>query len=100
MLQQAIRNRLESIGVAGDVATVLTEVHVDPNDIAFKRPTKPVGPFFTRYRADRSRLETQQCCGAQQRAAQQNFMICAARQRIYASEQPSYRNRTTGLTAA
>ncbi|HEY8712223.1 MAG TPA: carbamate kinase, partial [Thermoanaerobaculia bacterium] len=52
MLQQAIRNRLESIGVAGDVATVLTEVHVDPNDIAFKRPTKPVGPFFTRYRAE------------------------------------------------
>ena len=52
MLQQAIRNRLESIGVNGDVATVLTEVHVDPNDIAFKRPTKPIGPFFTRYRAE------------------------------------------------
>ena len=52
MLQQAIRNRLESIGVAGDVATILTEVEVDPNDIAFKRPTKPIGPFFTRYRAE------------------------------------------------
>lgn len=52
MLQQAIRNRLESIGLAGDVATVLTEVEVDPNDIAFKRPTKPIGPFFTRYRAE------------------------------------------------
>lgn len=52
MLQQAIRNRLESIGVAGDVTTVLTEVQVDPNDVAFKRPTKPIGPFFTRYRAE------------------------------------------------
>jgi carbamate kinase len=52
MLQQAIRNRLESIGVGGEVATVLTEVEVDPNDIGFKRPTKPVGPFFTRYRAE------------------------------------------------
>jgi carbamate kinase len=52
MLQQAIRNRLESIGVAADVATVLTEVEVDPNDMAFKRPTKPIGPFFTRYRAE------------------------------------------------
>lgn len=52
MLQQAIRNRLESIGTPGDVATILTEVEVDPTDIAFKRPTKPIGPFFTRYRAE------------------------------------------------
>lgn len=52
MLQQAIRNRLESIGLKGDVSTVLTEVEVDVNDVAFKRPTKPIGPFFTRYRAE------------------------------------------------
>ena len=52
MLQQAMRNRLESIGLAGDVVTVLTEVEVDANDPAFKRPTKPIGPFFTRYRAE------------------------------------------------
>jgi len=52
VLQQAIRNRLESIGTAGEVATILTEVEVDPNDPAFKRPTKPIGPFFTRYRAE------------------------------------------------
>ena len=52
MLQQAIRNRLESIGAGGEVVTVLTEVEVDATDIAFKRPTKPIGPFFTRYRAE------------------------------------------------
>src|SRR5881394_2628515 len=52
MLQQAIRNRLESIGIGGEVAAVLTEVEVDVNDPAFKRPTKPIGPFFTRYRAE------------------------------------------------
>ena len=52
MLQQAIRNRLESIGLGGEVATILTEVEVDVNDPAFKRPTKPIGPFFTRYRAE------------------------------------------------
>ena len=53
MLQQAIRNRLESIGLAGsEVATVLTEVEVDGTDPAFKKPTKPIGPFFTRYRAE------------------------------------------------
>jgi carbamate kinase len=52
MLQQAIRNRLESIGIGGEVSTVLTEVEVEANDPAFKRPTKPIGPFFTRYRAE------------------------------------------------
>lgn len=56
MLQQAIRNRLESIGLVkegiGEVVTVLTEVEVDAADTAFKRPTKPIGPFFTRYRAE------------------------------------------------
>lgn len=52
LLQQAIRNRLESIGSGAQVATVLTEVQVDANDPAFKRPTKPIGPFFTRYRAE------------------------------------------------
>lgn len=52
VLQQAIRNRLESIGIGGEVVTVLTEVEVDANDPAFKRPTKPIGPFFTRYRAE------------------------------------------------
>src|SRR5437660_6053724 len=52
LLQTAIRNRLDSIGVGGEVSTILTEVQVDPNDPAFKRPTKPIGPFFTRYRAE------------------------------------------------
>jgi carbamate kinase len=52
MLQQAMRNRLEALGLDGEVATILTEVEVDPADSAFKRPTKPIGPFFTRYRAE------------------------------------------------
>ena len=52
LLQTAIRNRLDSIGAGGEVSTILTEVEVDLNDPAFKRPTKPIGPFFTRYRAE------------------------------------------------
>lgn len=52
MLQQAMRNRLEAIGQPSEVATVLTEIEVDAADPAFKRPTKPIGPFFTRYRAE------------------------------------------------
>lgn len=52
LLQQAMRNRLEQMNLPSDVVTLLTEVEVDANDPAFKRPTKPIGPFFTRYRAE------------------------------------------------
>ena len=52
LLEMAIRNRLESIGRSTEVATVLTEVEVDANDPAFKRPSKPIGPFLNRYRAE------------------------------------------------
>lgn len=52
LLQQAMRNRLEQSNLPSKVATILTEVEVDPNDPAFRRPTKPIGPFFTRYRAE------------------------------------------------
>jgi carbamate kinase len=33
------------------VACVLTHVRVDPDDVAFSRPTKPVGPFYAEERA-------------------------------------------------
>ena len=52
MLQQAMRSRLDTIGLPSEVATILTEIEVDQHDLAFKRPTKPIGPFFTRYRAE------------------------------------------------
>jgi carbamate kinase len=52
LLQQAMRNRLEFLGIDPEVATIMTEVEVDPRDRAFRVPTKPVGPFFTRYRAE------------------------------------------------
>jgi hypothetical protein len=34
------------------------------------------------------RISTWQCCGAEKRASQQNPLICAARHRFRASEQP------------
>ena len=40
------------MGLPAEVATLLTEVEVDLGDVAFKRPSKPIGPFFTRYRAE------------------------------------------------
>ncbi len=51
LLQTAIRNELTKQGVVKDVVTLLSEVEVDPDDPAFQKPTKPVGPFFNRYRA-------------------------------------------------
>ena len=51
LLQAAIRNELLSRGIGRDVVTLLTEVEVDPDDPAFAKPTKPVGPFVSRFRA-------------------------------------------------
>ena len=44
LIEQELRNRL---GKDRPVATVLTMVEVDPNDPAFGRPTKPIGPLLT-----------------------------------------------------
>lgn len=46
-LQNAIKNELEAQGINKNVATIVTQVEVDPNDDAFKKPTKPIGKFYT-----------------------------------------------------
>ena len=51
MLERAITNELRRASIDKDVATIITPVLVDRNDPAFARPTKPVGPFYTDYRA-------------------------------------------------
>ncbi len=35
------------------IATILTQVAVDPRDPAFKKPSKPIGPVYTRAEAER-----------------------------------------------
>ena len=35
------------------IATVLTMIEVDPSDPAFQKPSKPIGPVYTREQADR-----------------------------------------------
>lgn len=42
----AIANELKKEKISKDVVYLLTETIVDPNDTAFKNPTKPVGPFY------------------------------------------------------
>ena len=51
MMQQALQNELHRVGVDRTVATVITQIVVDERDPAFRRPTKPIGPFYTQERA-------------------------------------------------
>lgn len=51
LLEIALRNRLRAAHIARDVSTVLSMVVVDRNDPGFLNPTKPIGPFFSRFRA-------------------------------------------------
>ncbi len=51
-LQNALREELLDRGISKGVATVLTQVEVDPRDPAFENPTKPIGAFMTKEEAD------------------------------------------------
>ena len=45
-LQQGMRRTLRANGMPWQVATVVTQVVVDPDDPAFGEPTKPIGAFY------------------------------------------------------
>ena len=47
MIQRALRDELRRRGLPSEVATVVTEVEVDPDDRAFAEPTKPIGKFYS-----------------------------------------------------
>ena len=51
-LQNALREEMERRGITRGVATVLTQVEVDPADPAFKNPAKPIGSFMTEDEAE------------------------------------------------
>ena len=46
-LQNGLREEMLNRGIDKGAATVLTQVEVDPNDPAFRNPTKPIGAFMT-----------------------------------------------------
>jgi carbamate kinase len=46
-LQNGLREEMLNRGIDRGAATVLTQVEVDPNDPAFRNPTKPIGAFMT-----------------------------------------------------
>ena len=57
LMMQGMEDELARAEHSRRVACILTRVEVDPDDPAFKNPSKPIGPFFS---ADEARnLETQ-----------------------------------------
>ncbi len=56
-LQNSIQVALRKHGIRRPVVTVITQVVVDKNDPAFQRPTKPIGPFYSKKTAERKRKE-------------------------------------------
>jgi len=56
-LQQNLQNELKRRGLSKPVATVITQVAVDPSDPAFKKPTKPIGSFMDEEEAKRRQNE-------------------------------------------
>ncbi len=47
MIQRDLREELERRGLRAEIATIVTEVEVDPADDAFSEPTKPIGKFYS-----------------------------------------------------
>jgi carbamate kinase len=55
MIQQSLNNVLRAHDVHRHVVTIITQVVVDEHDPAFTAPTKPIGPFYSRERAEEMR---------------------------------------------
>ena len=57
MLQQALDNSLRRVGMNHTVATLITQMRVDPEDPAFEHPDKPVGGFMNEAEARAAEAE-------------------------------------------
>ena len=55
LLQQTLQEPLRRAGASRPVVTMVTQVLVSARDPAFRHPTKPVGPFYSREEAQRRR---------------------------------------------
>jgi len=53
MIQRSLRAELLRLGKTRTVASLITQVRVDEDDRAFRHPTKPVGPFYSRDYAEK-----------------------------------------------
>ncbi|PEH03589.1 carbamate kinase [Lactobacillus sp. UMNPBX5] len=56
-LQQSLQNELHRRWMNKNVATVVTQIAVDPKDPAFQNPSKPVGDFYSKEQAEQIEKE-------------------------------------------
>jgi carbamate kinase len=52
MLEQQLRNVLMKEDMERDIISIITQVLVNKDDKAFKNPTKPIGPYYTKEEAE------------------------------------------------
>jgi len=57
MIQQSLMNALQSVNLKKSVITIISQVLVDPDDDAFDKPTKPIGPEYDEWEAIKFRNE-------------------------------------------
>jgi len=55
VLEQSLQNELSAAGLAVPVASLVTQTVVSPQDPAMERPSKPIGPFYSRPDAEERR---------------------------------------------
>ncbi len=57
MIEKSLKNVMRKHGIKRNVLTLMTTVEVDPNDEAFKNPTKRIGKIVSKEEADKMTAE-------------------------------------------
>jgi carbamate kinase len=58
VIEQQLRNVLMAKDMDRDIISIITQVLVNKDDPAFEKPTKPIGPFYTKDEAEAISTET------------------------------------------
>ena len=56
-MQESLLNELHTLGINKEVVTLVTQVEVANDDPAFQSPTKPIGLFYTKEQAEKTKEE-------------------------------------------
>jgi carbamate kinase len=58
IIEQQLKNVLEERDMDRDIITIATQVLVNKDDRAFQKPSKPVGPYYTKDEAERIKADS------------------------------------------
>lgn len=58
IIEQQLRNVLAANDMDRDIITIITQVLVNKDDPAFEKPSKPIGPYYSREEAEKIGSET------------------------------------------